>query len=200
MTYLEDVEVVGVVDDVLIHTKLPRAEIVELLRMRDGDMCQHPDCNSLIDFDLTEGHWQNTIDHWMPQSYGRANGWTEKEIWDLDNLKMMHRKCNAKKGDLIPNPDGTIPAKPTRTWKNRRAKRSQRPEICTACNAGRNLGENEHCRACGSGPQPERLPKWRQMKPSDCDHNEFFCWSCHLNPEIRKSAIMSLIAGSESSE
>jgi hypothetical protein len=189
-----------IVDNVQLHTKLPRAEIVELLRMRDGDACQHPDCNSNIDFDVVDGPLENTIDHWMPQWYGKENNWTHDEIWALDNLKLMHKKCNAKKGDLIPNEDGTLPPKPTRTWKNRRAKRTQRPEICTACNSGRLLSDNEFCRACGSGPQPERFPKWRQMKPSECDHADFFCVACTIyEPELR-SATMAVILGTESSE
>src|SRR5690349_17685896 len=85
------------------YIKVPRAELVADLRERDGDTCQHPDCGRPIDFSITEGPLENTIDHWMPQHYGKSEGWTLAEIWDLSNLKLMHKKCNAKKGDLIPN-------------------------------------------------------------------------------------------------
>lgn len=181
-------------------TKIPRTEIIDALRARDGDICAYPDCGQTLDFSITEGPREVTIDHWIPQVFGKAEGWTREQIWALSNLKMMHRKCNAAKGDRMPDENGVLPPKTERTWRNRRAKRSQRPEICVACNAGRLLGENEHCRACGSGPQPARLPKWRQVKPSECDHDEFFCWSCHLSPEIRVSALYALVVGSESSE
>ena len=182
------------------YTKVPRAELVMLLRELHGDMCMHPDCLGALDFNVTDGPLEVTIDHWMPQAFGKANGWSMAEIWDIDNLRLMHKKCNAKKGDLIPNEDGTLPAKVTRNWKNRRAKRVNRPEICTACNAGRALQENEHCRACGSGPQPARLPRWRQVKPSECDHEKFFCWGCHLDPDLRVTALTTLTYGSESTD
>lgn len=184
------------------YTKIPRWELVELLRMRDGDICMHPDCGKPLDIEAdAEDRMATTIDHWIPQTYGKANGWSMGQIWDLDNLKLMHKKCNAHKGDLLPNEDGTLPEKKTRTWKNRRAKRVNRPDVCTACNAGRNLEINEFCRACGSGPQPARMPRTMQRSPKDCDHQDFICVACNVwNPELRKGATMALIAGSESSE
>lgn len=181
------------------YTKVSRPELIAQLRKRDGINCQHPDCGLPLDFEAGEDSpLLTTIDHWMPQYFGKANDWSMEEIWALSNLKLMHKKCNAKKGDLIPNEDGTLPQKKTREWRNRRAKRIERPEVCTSCNSGRDLGEGEFCRACGSGPQPARLPRWRQVKPHECDHEDFFCWACHLDPELRVTALTSLITGSES--
>lgn len=177
------------------YTKVPRTELVAALRARDGKKCMHPDCSQKLDFDITEGPLEVTIDHWMPQCFGKANGWTMDQIWDLTNLRLMHKKCNAKKGDLIPNEDGTLPKKPQSTFKFRRQKRAERPEICESCNAGRNLQDDEWCNSCGSGPQPARYPKWRQMSPKDCDHDLFFCWGCVLEPEQRRSVMDTLMTG-----
>src|SRR5687767_3100328 len=92
-----------------IAIKVPRAQLVADLRTRDGATCQYPGCHESLDFSVVEGPNEVTIDHWIPQYYGKANGWTIEEIWDLSNLKLMHKKCNAKKGDRIPNEDGTLP-------------------------------------------------------------------------------------------
>lgn len=178
------------------YTKVERPVLVARLRERDGDLCQYPGDNHPLEFGSI-GPTEVTIDHWMPQSYGKANGWTMEEIWDISNLKLMCKKHNAKKGDLTPNADGTLPDKKVRTWKNRRAKRSQRPEICTACQAGRLLGEGEWCNACGTGPAEEWWKqKWRQMNVKDCDHDLFYCVSCTIwFPEQRRSALNALIVG-----
>jgi 5-methylcytosine-specific restriction endonuclease McrA len=191
-------------------TKVPREVLVARLRERDGDLCQYADCGLPLDFDtdfqaLRQGdpkrRQEPTIDHWMPQYWCKAEGWTPEEIWDLSNLRLMHKKCNAAKGDRIPNEDGTLPARKVKTFRYRRDKRAQRAEICTACNAGRNLGPDEWCNACGSGPNPGRYPKWRQMSVKECDHDLFYCVSCTIwFPEIRRSVIDSILTGGEGYE
>ena len=184
------------------YVKKPRTEIIEELIARDGTLCQYPGDEHPLDFEAKSGPTEVTIDHHIPQHYGKANGWTIDEIWDLSNLRLYCKKHNAKKGDLIPNEDGTLPEKKVRTWKNRRAKRSQRPEICEACSAGRNLGENEWCNACGAGPASEWWKqKWRQMSVKECDHDLFYCVSCTIwFPEQRRSALSTLITGGEGYE
>jgi 5-methylcytosine-specific restriction endonuclease McrA len=178
------------------YYKIPRADLVAALKRRDGSKCQYEGCKKpRIDFSITEGPLEPTLDHWMPQWWGKENGWTRDAIWDVSNLKLMHKRCNAAKGDRVPNADGTLPPKVERTWKNRRAKRLQRPEICTECNAGRNLGQGEFCRACQSGPQPARAPKWAQVSSLECDHEEFFCPNCFLNPDLRVRAIETITEG-----
>jgi hypothetical protein len=189
-----------VILDVQKYTKLPRAEIVELLQMRDGDFCMHPDCGKELDFDRvppadgSSDPLEVTIDHWLPQCYGKANGWTMDQIWDLDNLKLMHKKCNAKKGDLIPNEDGTIPAKPQSKFRFRRQKRAGRPELCTECNNGHNLFRGEVCANCGCNAQ--RFPMSAKVRLPDCDHKLWWCWLCSITPDMRPSAVdMSLLQG-----
>lgn len=160
------------------YVKVPRAEIVAALRKRDGDTCQHPDCGRIIDFSITDGPSENTIDHWIAQYHGKANGWTMAQIWDLSNLKMMHKKCNAKKGDLIPNEDGTLPPKPQSTFRFRRQKRADRTEACKQCDNGHNLGADELCASCGMTAQ--RFPRWAKVKAPECDHELFWCWACSI--------------------
>lgn len=183
-----------------VRVKLERADIVAALRARDGDVCMYPGCEEKLDFNAT-GRREVTLDHQYPVSKAREDGWSEEDIWSLDNLALMTKKCNASKGDQVLNPDGTLPDKKNRTFKYRRDKRLQRPEVCNQCNSGRNLQEYEWCNACGSGPMPLRYPKWRQLKPSECDHDLFYCVGCTVYfPEKRRSALDSLLTGGEGYE
>lgn len=188
------------------YEKVPRAVLVERLLDRDGNVCQHPSCGKPMNLEnigaVTDDPFQATIDHWMPQSWCRDNGWTMGEIWDLSNLKLMHKECNAKKGSLIPNDDGTLPSvKRKRSLRHRRAERAQRPEVCTACNSGRDLGPDELCAGCGSGPMPERFPRWAKVPNSrDCDHELFWCAWCSIGVIERSPAVHVAIRQSESGE
>lgn len=174
-------------EEVEIQLRQPRVETVALLRARDGVSCQHPACGEPMDFSITDGPFQVTIDHWIPQCEGRLRGWTQDEIWDMSNLKLMHRKCNAHKGDLIPNEDGTLPEKPSRRkFRYRRDKRAQRPEFCTACDNGHGLGADEVCAACGSNAK--RFPRWAKVRYNECDHALFWCWACSISPDMRVGA------------
>lgn len=178
-----------------------RGEAVSKLVERDGTTCQYPGCGREMDFSLKESPFEVTIDHYIPRSYGRDNGWTEDEIWDVSNLRLMERRCNAKKGDLLPNEDGTLPKRNSPTFRYRRQKRAERPEMCESCQSGRLLGPDEWCNACGSGPNPGRFPKWRQMHPGECDHDIFYCVACTVwFPEYRRSALDALINGGEGYE
>ena len=179
-----------------ITTYRTRSELIELLVERDGLVCQHPDCGRPLDLDATEGPRLVTIDHREPQSWCRLQGWTDAEIWSLDNLDLMCKKCNADKGHRRYREDGTLEPKPLSRLRYRRHKRAERPEVCTSCSAGRDLQQNEWCNSCGSGPMPQRLPRWRQMEAKQCDHDLFFCVTCTVyNPEKRGSALDALIAG-----
>lgn len=181
------------------YTKVPRAELVASLRVRDGGTCQYPDCGQSLDFDIIEGPWEPTIDHWIPQWRGKENGWTIDEIWDLSNLKLMHKRCNAKKGDLIPNEDGTLPEKKTSTFRFRRQKRANRPDgPCVVCDNGHNLAADEVCAQCGMNAQ--RFPRWAHVKFYECDHAAFWCWVCSITPNMRMGATEMLIIGGEGGE
>lgn len=199
--------------------KVPRAELIQLMRERDGDVCMHPDCGKPLDFELigSEHKLEPTIDHWMPQVWCREQGrvfdekteewtvvdedkvWTFEQIWDIDNLKLMHKQCNAKKGQLVPNPDGSIPAKPVKEFRYRRDRRQARPEICKVCMSGRMLDIDEICNVCGSGPQPALFPRAHAKSPKDCSHSgPESCWACVLGIEARIPAIVSVLDGERS--
>lgn len=173
--------------------RIVRSELVTALIERDGDECRY--CHR--DFSQRE----RTIDHVYPQSRAFADGWTHAEVWDIGNLALACKPCNAKKGDLLLNEDGTIPSRKGRTFRYSREKRAERPEVCTSCQSGRLLGPDEWCNACGSGPNPGRYPKWRQMPVKECDHDLFYCVSCTVwFPEQRRSALDALRNGGEGYE
>lgn len=180
------------------HTKVPRAEQVAALIERDGVNCQFPSCNLELDLDIESGPMETTIDHWIPQHYGKANGWTYEEIWDLSNLKLMHKKCNAKKGDRIPNEDGSIPERNTRTFKYRRDKRASRPDFCDQCNNGHELLIGEICASCGCDAQ--RFPRSAKVRYDECDHEILWCWVCSITPEMRPASIGTAMRQGDSDE
>ena len=182
----------------IADTKIPRAQLVAELVERDGAVCQHPYCGREIDLTLTEGPLQGTLDHWMPQVYGKENGWTREQIWDLSNLKLMHRKCNAKKGDLLPNEDGTLPEKVTKTFRYRRDKRASRPELCMECDNGHNLLAGEFCASCGCDAQ--RYPRSAKVRYDECDHELLWCWVCSITPDMRPASIGSAMRQADSTE
>jgi hypothetical protein len=176
---------------------IDRPTLIRKMRERDGDMCMHPDCGKPLDYGLigTENKMEPTIDHWMPQVWCRENDWSFEQIWDIDNLRMMHKQCNAKKGQLIPNEDGTLPAKTRKEFRYRRDRREARPEICTTCNSGRTLDIDQICNVCGGGPNMP-FPTLYKVHPSECPHEgPWSCWSCMLEMDIRTPAIVSVLDG-----
>ena len=187
-----------IMEEVELQLRQSRAETVAALRARDGRACQHPECGKPLDFKITEENSPllPTIDHWIPKSEGVRRGWTYDEIWDLSNLKLMHKCCNAKKGDLLPNEDGTIPEKPSRRkFRYRRDKRAQRPEFCDSCDNGHNLAADEVCAACGANAK--RFPRWAKVSYAECDHAIWWCWICSITPEMRTGATEMILIGDE---
>lgn len=171
--------------------KISRKELVKSLVARDGLVCQYPGDQHPLDLEAT-GKREVTIDHWMPQSWARDNGWTEEKIWALKNLKLMCKKHNADKGDRVPNADGTLPAKPQRTKRLRREKRAERSEICDTCYSGRLLLLDETCPDCGSGPQPS-FPTAYQVRSDECPHEgPWSCWACMAGHVDRKPAYIDV--------
>lgn len=135
-----------------------------------------------------------TIDHFIPQEFGRKNGWTEEEIWDIDNLRPACRSCNVLKGNTLPDEDGTVVIPERRV----RVPKAERPAISECCNSGREIWPGERCQTCGSGAMPSEAPTAIQVKPRDCDHSAFHCWACMaLGIVPRKSAAWWLLTGDE---
>lgn len=174
------------------HNRPTRGELVLALIERDGDECSY--CHR--DFSVRE----RTIDHVYPQARGKIDGWSYEQIWDLSNLKLACKPCNAKKGDQLLNEDGTIPSRGKTTFRYRRDKRAQRAEICTSCNAGRKLGPDEICASCQSGPMPERYPRWAKMRADECDHEAFWCWACSIGIVDRIGSTEMILLSNQASE
>lgn len=178
-----------------------RSELIELLVERDGLVCQHPDCGRPLDLDATDDPQLVTIDHREPQSWCRLQGWTDAEIWSLDNLDLMHKKCNASKGHRRYREDGTLEPKPLSRFRYRRQKRAERPEVCTSCSAGRDLGPDEVCASCGSGPLPHRWPRWAKVPSRECLHDGvFWCWACASGVVEIRGATETMLIGGEGGE
>ena len=128
-----------------------------------------------------------TFDHWIPQCAGGT--------WDIENLRLMHKRCNALKGDLIPVDDVTVPKRPEKPLASRSITRAARPEVCEICDSGRKVGYGENCGACGSGPMPEVFPQFAKVKANECDHDLFWCWACSIGIHPRKAAIVTVLDG-----
>lgn len=162
------------------HSKngMTRAERIEHIAARDGYACFFPGCGG--DFETAE---DITFDHWIPQSKGGT--------WHVDNLRLMHKRCNALKGDRMPNADGTLPPLPKELLGkfHIRADKSGRVDVCDTCDSGRLLTLGDVCEICGSGPQPVSWPTYLKKNPKECDHHEFHCWMCVVHePDLRTPA------------
>mgnify|MGYP003297115341 CR=1 FL=1 len=150
-------------------------EIRAFLTERDGFYC----FTGKHDFSAAD---VVTIEHWIPLVAGGT--------WALDNLRLACKRCNAHKGDRIPNADGTLPPHPKDllpAWQ-RRVDRTNRVEVCETCYSGRILKFGEVCYVCGSGPQPATAPKHLQKEPKECDHSTYHCWMCFIGHIPRKPA------------
>lgn len=167
---------------------MDRVAIISALIERDGDRCMYPGCDKPFD----DGAHEMTIDHIYPQSKAYADGWTYEQVNDISNLQLMGKRCNAVKGDLVYNPDGTLPEIPRR---ERAADKSSRAMVCNLCESGRLLFEGEQCELCGSGPQPASFPKYAQRAPKDCSHGWVdpadHCWMCVIGHVERKPAFQT---------
>lgn len=178
--------------------KLTRQEMIDALVARDGTRCQYPGEVHELDFSANEGPTEVTIDHWYPQHAGKADGWSFDQIWALSNLKLMCKKHNAKKGDLIPNDDGTLPTRVVRKFRYRRDKRASRADLCMECNNGHDLLVGEYCASCGCDAQ--RFPRSAKVRFDECDHELAWCWVCSITPEMRPSSVGTAMRQADSDE
>ena len=158
--------------------RLKTRDLVDYLITRDGLVCHHPNCRKPRVF---KGYDDISIDHWIPRSKGGSD--------HSNNLKIMHVKCNNDKGDRMVLPDGTLEPKPIR---EPRKQKVERKKPCERCWEGRKLGEHDVCDVCGLSAQPQPWPRYKQRTPAECDHNEYFCWSCLLNFSTRKEVAVDI--------
>ncbi len=155
-------------------------EVIEILIDRDGLVCRIGFCKDPTRFTNKN---PPTIDHILPKSHGGEDV--------FENFQIACQNCNSKRGNRKYLEDGSLEPLPS---KNKPAKVVKKTP-CETCYEGRLLLEDETCPTCNSGPQPKNFPKYRQKVPKECDHDEFFCWSCNLGFVERRSAINSIIVG-----
>jgi hypothetical protein len=166
---------------------IARQEIIDILAERDGYECIIKCGKPFTDTD------KPSLDHWRPVSWAKANGWTIEQINDISNLRLAHRSCNSRKGNMLPLDDYTLPPLPP---KKEPGVKVVRPEICDTCYSGRLLFPGEVCYDCGSEAQPKAAPKATQKTPKECTHSGFdHCWMCYLDFVPRSSALTNLITG-----
>lgn len=178
-------------------TKLSRQALIDTLIRRDGLVCAYPGAEHSLDMNDT-GAWEITIDHHIPQWWAREQGWSEDKIWHPNNLRLMCKRHNAKKGERIPNEDGTLPERPTKRFRYRRDKRASRPEYCVQCNNGHDLFVGEICASCGCNAK--RFPMSAKVPYPECDHEILWCWVCSITPDMRPAAVSTALLQGESGE
>lgn len=164
------------------EARMTRAEIIDALIERDSDECRY--CHR----DFTQR--ERTIDHVYPQSRAYEDGWTYEQVWDLGNLALACKPCNAKKGDQLLDEDGNIPKRKERTFRYRRDKRIDRTGPCVSCDNGHNLFIGEICAACGCDAQ--NFPRSAKVKADECDHAITWCWACCIGVVERAGALEML--------
>lgn len=161
--------------------KYGRQETIVFLQKRDGFLC------FLCKKPFAHGE-RPTVDHWIP----RAAGGSE----EFDNLHLMHKSCNTKKADLVPNPDGTLPKREKSNFRTRKnSKREILAGLCYRCDNGRKLGEGQVCYECGMEAGPFDAPHYLKRPSPQCDHDDYWCWACCIGLVERKSVMMKLIIG-----
>lgn len=171
------------------QTKIDRENVISLLAERDGLRC------FLGDHPFNEND-EITLDHWIPQVECARRGWTYEQTWALSNLRLACKPHNARKGDLVPVDDVTVPQRPKKdNFASRAVSRAHRPEICGTCDNGRKVGYGEMCGTCGSGPQPATFPHFAKANANECDHEYFWCWACSIGIVPRKAAIITVLDG-----
>lgn len=144
--------------------RLKSKDAISKLKQRDGFKCQIYFCKKPYYFD--DKDYLATVDHVIPRSAGGTDA--------LSNLVIAHRVCNNRKGSRLYRPDGTL------EFRHKRIKKKHR-EPCDICNEGRNLGKNDICSVCGSGPKPVKYPRYMQQNIKECAHDATsFCWLCML--------------------
>lgn len=162
--------------------KLTHMQMVSLITDRDGYLCY-----------LCSRGFSSvsppTLDHVIPLAKGGT--------WDLENLKLAHKRCNVEKGDRLLNEDGTLDPKPRRV--SYRQRKVNKQEIlnsyCAECEGGRLLFEEETCDVCGGGPGPRGAPRYLKRRPKDCDHSIYWCWLCAIGIEDRTPVMVNLLTG-----
>ena len=158
------------------------SEIRELLAKRDGHFCQWEHCKK-PQFDPADLQ-DMTIDHVLPVSFCKENGWTKEDTNDLTNLQLLHRRCNSEKGSLLPDENGSYSIPDFKT----RQQKVVRVPVTDCCTSGREILPGDVCVVCGSEAKPKKWPSSVKKDPKNCTHHELdFCYMCLLGYAERQT-------------
>lgn len=162
---------------------LTRSEIIEICTERDGDgcyLCPEP-------FSDARG-MELTIDHYHPLSKGGT--------WDIENLRLAHRRCNQDKADRVWLDNGELEPRVKREGYRERKHNKQQvlAEFCELCRNGRDLMPEEYCPICFRGAKP--FPDSMRRKPSECSHSGYeWCWMDACGIIARTPAFVYVLDG-----
>jgi len=158
-----------------------RAHIVKHLLETEGDICY------LCDLPFSDKN-RPTIEHVHPLSKGGT--------WDLDNLRLAHKKCNTDKGNRV-FVDGVLEPKSRRIgYRERKAGKAEiLDRFCDVCYDGRLLLPDETCEECDRSAVA--MPWTLKVEPKQCDHDRNWCWACSIGIYERRPALNDLIMGED---
>jgi hypothetical protein len=164
----------------------PRGEIIQLVTERDGYgcyLCPEP-------FSEERAGMELTLDHVLPLSRGGT--------WDVENIKLAHRRCNQEKADRVFLDDGTLEPRSARLgYRERKANKEQiLLEFCDLCANGRLLMPDEFCGTCRR--TAVEFPRTMKRAPKDCSHSGYeWCWMDACGIIERTPAIVYVLNGEE---
>lgn len=158
--------------------EITRKEMVDFLLKERGNKCTYPGCHEPFD----DNKHSLTLDHIYPQSQAKLDGWEEESINGINNLQLMGKRCNSKKGNFIIDDDGQLPV-----IEQKPRIKVIRPELCKDCMNGRLIFPGDNCKLCGIGARPKAFPGVYKKRPSECSHTEpDHCWMCIVGHIKRK--------------
>ncbi len=168
---------------VLLQHFKSRAHLVSAIVDRDGPLCYL--CSN--GFSSTD---RPTLDHVKPLSKGG--------LWDFDNLKLAHRRCNVKKGDREFNDDGVLELPLNKiTYRERKVNKQKiLDNFCEECFDGRKLQPDEECWLCAR--KAVQFPWTTKLDPKECSHSgPWWCWLCSIGIADRVPAIVHVLDGED---
>lgn len=148
--------------------QIRRAEVMRLLIDEYGNECY------LCHGEPTPADPLN-IDHYWPQSYCKAAGWSEETYNEISNLRPTHESCNRQKSDQLPVEGWVFTPPAPKLYPTKVVK----TPVCETCMNGAFLDVSDQCPDCLLDNSLRRFPKATQKRPKDCSHTfPDHCWYC----------------------
>jgi hypothetical protein len=162
---------------------LTRQEIIDICSERDGYYCYM--CKA--EFSEARG-MELTLDHFHPLSKGGT--------WDIENMRLAHRRCNQDKADRVWLDNGELEPRVQRLGYQQRKQNKEQIllKFCELCMDGRLLMPEEYCPECFRGAVA--WPQTMKRKPSECSHSGYdWCWLEACGLIIRTPAFVDVLDG-----